>query len=67
MPMPDFQTVMRPLIAYSGDGSEKNIRACIEALSDQFHLTKEEREQTLPSGTQTEFVGLALSLARRGR
>jgi restriction endonuclease Mrr len=57
MPIPDFQTVMRPLLAYGADGNEENIRACIEALSDQFHLTDEEREQTVSSGPDETISG----------
>jgi restriction endonuclease Mrr len=38
MPIPDYQTLMRPLLAYGQDGAEKNIGEAIKALADEFHL-----------------------------
>ena len=53
MPIPDFQTLMRPLLVYGQDGGEKNIGEAIKALADEFHLTEQERSQLLPSKKQT--------------
>ncbi len=53
MTVPDFQTLMRPLLAYGQGGGEKNIREAIKALGDEFHLSEQERNQLLPSGKQT--------------
>jgi restriction system protein len=53
MPVPDFQTLMRPLLAYGQDGQEKNIGEAIKALADEFHLNEQERSQLLPSKKQT--------------
>jgi restriction system protein len=53
MPVPDFQTLMRPLLVYAQDGGEKNISEAITALADEFHLTEQERSQLLPSKKQT--------------
>jgi restriction system protein len=53
MAVPDFQTLMRPLLTYGQDGGEKNIREAIKALADEFHLSDQERHQLLPSGKQT--------------
>lgn len=50
---PDFQSFMRPLLAFGADGNEYNIQAAIAALADQFHLTEEERAMLLTSGKQT--------------
>src|ERR1035437_3554122 len=55
MPIPDYQTLMRPLLAYGQDGTEKNIGEAIKALADEFHLTEQERTQLLPSGKQSLF------------
>lgn len=52
MPIPDYQTLMRPLLVYGADGTEKNINEAIEALADEFRLTPDEREELLPSGKQ---------------
>jgi restriction system protein len=53
MSVPDFQTFMRPLLAYGADGKEKNIREAINAIADEFQLSDQERSQLLPSGKQT--------------
>jgi restriction system protein len=50
--IPDYQTLMRPLLEFGADGSEKNINEAIQQLADQFGLTPQEREQLLPSGKQ---------------
>lgn len=52
MTIPDYQTFMRPLLAYGSDGAEKNMQEAIAALSDQFSLTPEEREITVTSGKE---------------
>ena len=53
MPVPDFQSLMRPLLAYGQEGGEKNIGEAIKALADKFHLNEQERSQLLPSKKQT--------------
>jgi restriction system protein len=53
MPVPDFQSFMRPLLEFGADGQEKNIRAATEALADEFHLTPEGRQLLVPSGKET--------------
>ena len=53
MPVPDYQSFMRPLLAFGADGQEKNIRAAINALADEFHLTSEDRQLLVPSGKET--------------
>ena len=55
MSIPDYQTLMLPLLDLLKDGQEKTIRECIELLADQFGLSKEERAQLLPSGQQPVF------------
>lgn len=55
MSIPDYQTLMRPLLAFGQDGKEKNIGEAIKALGEEFHLTDEEFTQLLPSGKQTLF------------
>lgn len=55
MPVPDFQTVMLPLVRYARDGQEHVLAKAIEALADEFKLTAQERRQLLPSGAQATF------------
>ena len=50
MPIPDFQSIMRPLLAAHEDGAEHINRDLVGELADQFELTEEERREMLPSG-----------------
>ena len=52
MPIPDFQTLMLPVLRHLADGNEHPVRDIIAAMSDEFRLTPEERAELLPSGTQ---------------
>lgn len=56
MPMPDYQSVMLPLLQFGGDGQEHSLRETLDALADEFALTDEERSQLLPSGQQAAFA-----------
>ncbi len=55
MAIPDYQTVMLPLLDCVSDGKEHHIRDAIGALADQFNLSEAERSQLLPSGKQPTF------------
>ena len=55
MPIPDFQSVMLPLLEVLSDGNEWRMRDATEALAIRFALTQQEREEMLPSGQQTLF------------
>lgn len=55
MPVPDFQTIMLPLLQIAGDGQEHNTADTITKLASYFNLTPEERGEILPSGTQFRF------------
>src|SRR5208282_6870579 len=55
MPIPDYQSLMRPLLAFGSDGSEKNINDAINGIANQLGLTEDERHQLLPSGKQAIF------------
>ena len=55
MPIPDFQSVMLPLLQVLSDGQEWRMRDVTENLTKRFHLTPEEQEEMLPSGQQTLF------------
>ena len=56
MTIPDYQSLMRPLLAFGADGSEKNINDAIKGIADQLNLTDEERTELLPSGKQAIFA-----------
>jgi len=55
MTIPDYQSIMLPLLKLAGDRQEHSLREVIEALADEFYLTDEERKELLPSGRQATF------------
>jgi restriction system protein len=55
MAIPDYQSVMLPLLRHAADEQEHSVREAIEVLADQFRLTDEERKELLPSGRQATF------------
>lgn len=55
MAIPDFQTVMLPLLKFLGDGKVCSKRELIDWLAKEFSLTDAERKELLPSGQQPIF------------
>jgi restriction system protein len=55
MAIPDFQRIMLPLLKIAGDGKTHSPSDAIESLALHFKLTKEEREELLPSGRHAKF------------
>lgn len=53
--IPDYQSIMLPLLRYAGDKKEHHIREAIEELANEFNLTEEERKELVPSGQQLTF------------
>jgi restriction system protein len=53
MPIPNYQTVMLPLLKVAADGKEHPVRDAADDLADQFGLTEAERDQLLPCGVQS--------------
>lgn len=47
---------MMPLLRLAADRREHQVREAVEHLADAFSLTKEERNEMLPSGTQPLFA-----------
>ncbi|MGB9243668.1 MAG: restriction endonuclease [Candidatus Acidiferrales bacterium] len=56
MAIPDFQTLMRPLLEFVPDGKLHSLAEAREVLGDRFKLTDEEKTALLPSGRQAVFV-----------
>ncbi|MDT5013083.1 MAG: restriction system protein, partial [Mycobacterium sp.] len=48
MTIPDYQTLMRPVLASLADGEVRRSREVIEAMADEFALTPEERAAKVP-------------------
>jgi len=68
MPIPDYQTLMLPVLKLAGDGNTHKFRESIEKLGDEFSLSDEERRELLPSGSQAVFdnrVGWARSYLKQ--
>ena len=55
MAIPDFQSIMLPLMRLCADGKNHAISEATDALADQFSLTGDERKALLPSGVQEIF------------
>lgn len=53
--IPDYQSIMLPVLKRLADKQEHKFRDLIEDLSEEFKLTEEERKELLPSGTQPIF------------
>lgn len=53
--IPDYQSLMLPLLKIVSDGREHKYRDLIEELAVEFQLTDEERKELLASGTQAIF------------
>jgi len=56
MPIPDFQSIMLPLLKILADGKVYKYREIIEALVREFKVTESERKEMLPSGQQEIFA-----------
>lgn len=55
MPIPDYQTLMLPVLRASSEGETRNSDT-VQRLALEFSLTPEERAHLLPSGKQTTFA-----------
>ena len=66
--IPDYQSIILPLLEYASDGKEHYIRDATETLSDKFNLSEEERKELLQSGRQAIFdnrVGWACTYLKK--
>lgn len=55
MAIPDYQSLMRPVLALLANGQTRSIRDMVATLATEFRLTAEEFDQLLPSGQQSVF------------
>jgi restriction system protein len=66
--VPDYQTLMRPLLALTEDGQPHAIAGLRAVLADEFNLTREQLAERVPSGRGTLFqnrVGWAATYLHR--
>jgi restriction system protein len=54
--IPDFQSLMLPLLKYAADGKLHSMIQARNALANEFQLSDEELAVRLPSGRQTTFA-----------
>lgn len=55
MTIPDYQSIMLPLLQFASDGNEHRFREAVEDLATHFGLTDSERLELLPSGKYPAF------------
>lgn len=55
MAIPDYQSLMLPVLKLASDGAEHRISDVVDALAVQLKLTDAEREELLPKGKQPTF------------
>lgn len=53
--IPDYQSLMLPLLSLADDGKERRIGDVVEPLAKQLGLTEHEISEMFPSGKQTVF------------
>lgn len=53
--IPDYETIMLPLLNLLSDEKERYIKDLVNELAENFKLTTEEREKLLPTGNQSIF------------
>jgi len=52
MPIPDYQTLMLPLLKHAAKHDQLAMKDAVEIISDEFGLSEEERNKLLDSGIQ---------------
>lgn len=54
--VPDFQSLMLPLLHSAADGEERSLAATRSALADKLGLSQAEQDELLPSGRVSRFA-----------
>ncbi|MCC6261037.1 MAG: restriction endonuclease [Anaerolineales bacterium] len=55
MAIPDYQTVMLPLLKLANDAKVLSLRDATDKLAEEFNLTEDELAEMLPSARKTRF------------
>jgi len=55
MPIPDYQSIMLPLLKAISDRKEHTLRSLVDRMAEHFDLADDERHELLPSGRQSRF------------
>ncbi|MDR2343194.1 MAG: restriction endonuclease [Spirochaetaceae bacterium] len=59
MYIPDFQSIMLPMLEIASDKNIHEFRDAIDTLVEKFNLTDEQKQELLPSGKQSIFENRA--------
>lgn len=68
MGIPDYQSLMLPVLLLAGDEGEHTLKEVPEVLARQFELSETELAELLPSGRKTRFydrIGWAVTYLRK--
>ncbi len=63
MPVPDFQTIMLPLLQLVSDDHEHSIQEAVSAVAQMLNLSEQERTQVYPNGKNSAKSVFAHRLA----
>lgn len=55
MAVPDYQSIMLPLLKYVSNQKVHTLREVVDGLASHFKLTEQDRREMLPSGMQAAF------------
>ncbi len=56
MAIPDYQSLMLPVLEFASDGLEHPLREAVSSVADRLGLSPAERSELLPSGMQAVFT-----------
>jgi restriction system protein len=69
MTVPDFQSLMLPLLNLAKDGADHTLSDAIEQLAREFQLSEVDRKELIPSGGQSRFNnrgGVGVDISEKG-
>src|SRR4051794_3405239 len=68
MPVPDFQTIMRPTLVALSDGQAHTLQQIRETVALALDVSEADQEELLPSGKQTTYSNrVAWALTHMGK
>ncbi len=68
MPVPDFQTIMRPTLVALNDGESHTLQDIRQTVADGLGISEADQEELLPSGKQTRYSNrVAWALTHLGK
>jgi len=55
MAVPDYQSLMLPVLEFAADGHEHRLREAVDSIAHTLKISDEDKQEMLPSGTQTRL------------